>query len=141
MHEVVAWVLLAMVALHVVAVIVMSVLERENLVRAMVTGYKPKARHPGAQDAIAPGAVALLVGATVFAGTAYSILQYDADAFTLRSAESYEHRVGNKGEAMGDDVGEADEDSMRPMSAMGRKQTLQEWVESGHNRILAAWVG
>lgn len=110
LHELVAWVLLAMVALHVVAVMVMSVLERENLIRAMVTGYKPKARHPGAQNAIAPRPVALLVGATVVAGAAYSVLQYDADAFTLRSAESYEHRVGNRGEAMGDDGGEAGED-------------------------------
>ena len=62
LHEVVAWVLLAMVALHVVAVIVMSVLERENLVRAMVTGNKPSARHPGARDAAVPGLLARCEG-------------------------------------------------------------------------------
>lgn len=110
LHEVVAWVLLAMVALHVIAVVVMSVLERENLVRAMVTGDKMVARHPGARDAIAPRTIALLVGAAVVAGTSYLILQYDADAFTLRSAESYEHRAANRAEAMGDDLGEPDED-------------------------------
>ena len=110
LHEVVAWVLLAMVALHVVAVIVMSVLERENLVRAMVTGNKPSARHPGARDAAAPGLLALLVGGAVFAGTAYAILQYDANAFTLRSTEAYEHRTATGVDVTGNDVGEADED-------------------------------
>ena len=110
LHEVVAWVLLAMVALHVVAVIVMSVLERENLVRAMVTGNKPSARHPGARDAAAPGLLALLGGGAVFAGTAYAILQYDADAFTLRSTESYEHRAAIRVDVTDNDVGKADED-------------------------------
>lgn len=92
LHEVIAWVLLAMVALHVVAVIVMSVLERENLVRAMITGAKPAARHPGALDASGPGAVALIAAAAVVVATAYLILQFDPEAFTLRSAEAFEHR-------------------------------------------------
>ena len=110
LHEIVAWVLLAMVGLHVVAVIVMSVLERENLVRAMITGDKPKARHPGGRDAIAPTAVAMLIGAGAFAGAAYSILKYDADAFVLRSPESYEHRAENGADAMSTHTGEAHED-------------------------------
>jgi cytochrome b len=93
MHEVIAWVLLAMVALHVVAVIVMSMVERENLVRAMVTGDKPAARHPGAIDAKSPGGVAWLLGAAAVGGTGYLIVQYDPDAFALRSAESFEHRA------------------------------------------------
>lgn len=93
LHEVIAWVLLAMVALHVVAVVVMSMLERENLVRAMVTGDKPSARHPGAADARSPSIVAWLVGAIVVAATSYLIVQYDPDAFALRSAESFEHRA------------------------------------------------
>lgn len=91
LHQVIAWVLLAMVALHVLAVIVMSMLERENLVRAMVTGDKPAARHPGAVDARSPGAVAWLLGAVVVGATSYLIVQYDPDAFTLRSADSFEH--------------------------------------------------
>ena len=94
LHEVIAWVLLGMVALHVVAVIVMSMLERENLVRAMVTGDKPAARHPGAVDAKSPRAVAWLVGAVVVGVTSYLIFQYDPDAFSLRTAESFEHRAG-----------------------------------------------
>lgn len=94
LHEVIAWVLLAMVAVHVVAVIAMSIIERENLARAMVTGDKPAARHPGARDARAPGPVALIVGAAIIAATSYFIVQYDPEAFTLRSAESFEHRGG-----------------------------------------------
>jgi len=91
-HELVAWTLLAMVALHVLAVIAMSVLERENLVRAMITGKKPAARNSGGADARRPGPLALLVAFIVVVGTGYGILRYDPQAFTLRSAESFEHR-------------------------------------------------
>jgi cytochrome b len=110
LHEVIAWLLLAMVAVHVVAVIVMSMLERQNLVRAMVTGDKPAARHPGARAARSPGAIALLIGGAIVAGTAYLIIQYDSDAFYLRSAESYEHRADGEGGAMHTDDEETDED-------------------------------
>lgn len=91
LHEVTAWALLAMIALHVVAVIVMSMLERDNLVRAMITGDKPAARHPGAAEAKAPGALGWIVSAVVIAATSYAIIQYDPEAFALRSAESFEH--------------------------------------------------
>lgn len=94
LHEVIAWVLLAMVALHVIAVVVMSIFERENLVRAMITGDKPAAKHPGAGDARSPGIIALAVAAGVVATTAYLVHLYDPDAFTLRSAESFEDRGG-----------------------------------------------
>lgn len=93
LHEVIAWVLLAMVALHVVAVIVMSLLEKENLVRAMVSGDKAASRHPGAVDARSPSAVAWLLASTVVGATSYLIVNYDPMAFTLRSAESFEHRA------------------------------------------------
>jgi cytochrome b len=99
LHEVIAWVLLAMIALHVIAVIVMSMLERENLVRAMVTGDKPSTRHPGAVDAKAPGVMAWILGAATVAATAYLIVQYDPDAFAFRSAESFEHRADASGAA------------------------------------------
>lgn len=91
-HEIVAWTLLAMVALHVVAVIVMSRLERQNLIRAMVTGTKPAARYPGAADARRPRPLSLLIALVAVLGTAYGILRYDPQAFTLRTAESFEHR-------------------------------------------------
>lgn len=110
LHEVIAWMLLAMVALHVVAVIVMSLLERENLVRAMITGHKPAARHPGAVDARSPSALAWLVAAVVVGATSYSILQYDPGAFALRSAESYEHRADPTNGATEAEREEAEED-------------------------------
>lgn len=99
LHEVIAWVLLAMVALHVLAVILMSILERENLARAMVTGDKPAVRHPGARDATAPGPLAWILGAVAVVATSYLILQYDPEAFALRSTESFEHRQEAAGAA------------------------------------------
>lgn len=111
LHELLAWTLLAFVGVHVAAVIVMSMLERENLVRAMVTGRKPAIRHPGAEDAWRPSAIGALVAAAAVAGTIYAILQYDPQAFTPRSAEAFEHRENVSG-ASDHDKGQraADED-------------------------------
>jgi cytochrome b len=97
LHEMIGWTLLAMVGFHIAAVIIMSLLERENLVRAMVTGYKPADRHPGASGARRPGALAYAIALVVVAGTVYAILQYDPQAFTLRSAEAFEHRTDGAG--------------------------------------------
>jgi hypothetical protein len=72
----------------------MSLLERENLVRAMISGRKPAARHPGATDARSPRFAALLLAILAIIGATYAILQYDPQAFTLRSADAFEHRAG-----------------------------------------------
>lgn len=91
-HELLGWSLLALVVIHILAVIAMSLLTRENLVRAMVDGTKPADRHPSENEARAPGPLAYLVTGVAIAGGAWAITLYDPQAFTLRSAESYEHR-------------------------------------------------
>ncbi len=110
-HELIAWTLLALVAVHVVAVIVMSLLTKESLVTAMITGTKPAIRHPGSGDARRPGALGLIVAAAAVAGSVYAIQAYDPFAFTLRSAEDYEHGVGGDQERGGGDEDEAHEGS------------------------------
>lgn len=92
LHEVLGWTLLALVAVHIVAVIAMSRLTRENLVRAMITGRKSATLHPGTGDARPPSLLALAAAALVFAGTTYAIVSFDPLAFTPRSAEAFEHR-------------------------------------------------
>lgn len=91
-HELLGWSLLALVVIHILAVIVMSLLTRENLVRAMVDGTKPADRHPSEGDARAPAALAYLLAAVAMAGATWAVTRYDPQAFTLRSAESYEHQ-------------------------------------------------
>ena len=90
-HELLGWSLLAVVVIHVVAVALMSLLTRENLVRGMIDGTKHADRHPSQEDARSPGAVAYLVAALTLAVGAWSVTRFDPRAFTLRSAESYEH--------------------------------------------------
>jgi mono/diheme cytochrome c family protein len=58
-HEVGAWTLAVMVGLHVAGVIVSSVLEKQNLVVGMITGFK---RVPDDTKAEAPGGFARLAG-------------------------------------------------------------------------------
>ncbi|KAB7643875.1 cytochrome b/b6 domain-containing protein [Polymorphobacter fuscus] len=81
LHEGLAGGLLALVGLHVAAVVVMSVLSRENLVRAMVTGVKPRARHPGAVDAAPAAGLAAPAAALAIIAGAYAVQQVDSGAF------------------------------------------------------------
>ena len=103
LHEIIGWTLLAIVALHVAAVIVMSVLQRENLARAMVTGDKPAARHLGAVDSRPPSLIGIILALLVVIGCVYAILEYDPQAFTLRSAEAFEHRAAAAGDIASDE--------------------------------------
>lgn len=96
-HELIAWTLLAFVGLHIVAVVIMSFLERENLIRAMITGKKQADRHPGALDARRPSVVGIFVTAVALAGTIYAALQYDPQAFALRRTEAFEQRASTAG--------------------------------------------
>jgi len=86
LHEAIAWTLVAVIALHVAAVVVMSLLERENLALAMITGRKPADRHPGAVDARRAPLLGFGAAALVTAGTIYAILQYDPQAFSSQRA-------------------------------------------------------
>jgi cytochrome b len=96
LHEILGWTLLALVAVHVIAVFVMSLLTKESLLAAMITGTKPAARHPGAADARRPGWLALSIAVVVVAAAVWAVLTYDPLAFTPRSAEAYEHRMEAK---------------------------------------------
>ncbi len=112
-HEVIGYVLLAMIALHVVAVVVMSVLSRDNLIRAMVTGRKTTVHFPDAQDAAPPARVAVPLAVLVVAGSAYAATRMDPGAFTpgarVEAGETGEaDQKRERGE--GDGAGEADED-------------------------------
>lgn len=92
-HELLGWTLLALVIVHIIAVIAMSLLTRENLVRAMITGTKPAAFHPAAGDARRPGSAAFATAAIVLALASYAVLAIDPGAFTPRSTEAFEHRM------------------------------------------------
>jgi cytochrome b len=94
LHETIAYALLVFVAIHVVAVVAMSALTRENLVRAFVVGSKPAALHPGAADARPPSAFAYALAAAVIAVTVYGITQIDPHAF---SSQPKREEAENKG--------------------------------------------
>ena len=99
LHKVIAWTLLAFVGIHVAAVLLMSLFQRENLVTAMITGKKALARHDGAIDARRPSAVGVEIAIIVVAATIYGVLQYDPQAFTLRGAEAFQERGGSIGDS------------------------------------------
>jgi len=100
LHEIMGWTLLVMIAVHVVAVVVMSMIERENLARAMITGDKAAHRHPGAVDARPPPLLGWALALAAVAATVFAILRYDPQAFTLRSAEAFEHRDAPAGDGI-----------------------------------------
>lgn len=82
LHEAIGYGLLAMIGLHVAAVILMSFAVRENLIRAMVTGRKPKARHPGGRDARPAPIFALPLTGLAVAAAVFGVMRIDSQAFT-----------------------------------------------------------
>lgn len=82
LHETLSNALLGLIALHVVAVIAMSLLTRDNLIRAFITGTKRSDLHPGFSDAQPPSFVSVPVAAIALAGAAYAATSIDPQAFT-----------------------------------------------------------
>jgi len=92
LHEVIAWTLLGLIGLHVTAVIVMSVLTRDNLIGAMITGRKKTTHLPDARDAAPPARLAVPLAIAVVAGSAFAATRIDAGAFQPGSREEAEDR-------------------------------------------------
>ena len=120
-HEVIAWTLLAMIALHVVAVVAMTFLTRDNLIGAMITGRKKTTHFPDAQDAGPPTRLAVPLAMLAIAGASYAATRIDPNAFTPgaraeagESSEADAAEVGESSEAgkaeAGESAGEQDED-------------------------------
>ncbi|QWT15529.1 cytochrome b/b6 domain-containing protein [Sphingobium xenophagum] len=99
LHETLANVLLGLIALHVIAVIAMSLLTKDNLIGAFITGKKSADLHPGVSDALPPTSLALPVAAIIIAGSAYTVTKFDPLAFTPGAhAEAGEGGNSERGE-------------------------------------------
>lgn len=98
-HEALAIAMLVVVGVHIVGVILSSVLHRENLPRAMVTGYKSGLR---AEDGITrkSGVVALLMIAVLIGFWAYGLTTQRLPFGLSGSGESA--AAGDAGEQDGD---------------------------------------
>lgn len=66
LHLILAWLLLGVVGAHLLGIIIESVLHRDNLIAAMITGYK--AGPHGSRGVDQRGVVAIIMLAMVFAG-------------------------------------------------------------------------
>lgn len=98
LHEAIAYGLLALIGVHVLAVVAMSLASGENLIRGMVTGSKPASRHPGAVDARRAPWFALPVAGLAVAAAAYGAMRVDPQAFGPHaSAEAGESHDGGAG--------------------------------------------
>lgn len=82
LHEALAYLLLGLIVLHVMAVVVMSFLTRENLIVAFITGRKRADLHPGAIDARPPATLAVPLAVIAIGGAAYGATRIDPVAFT-----------------------------------------------------------
>ncbi|MEO7682079.1 MAG: cytochrome b/b6 domain-containing protein, partial [Sphingomonas sp.] len=81
LHEGLSNLLLGLIALHVTAVIAMSLLTRENLILAFITGRKRGDLHPGVPDARPPATLATPIAALVIGSSAYGATLIDPTAF------------------------------------------------------------
>lgn len=86
-HEAIAYALLALVAVHITAVLLVSYLSKDNLIAAMLTGSKRAARHPDALDAIPPARLAVPVTFVAVLLTAFGVTIVDRNAFAPHSSQ------------------------------------------------------
>lgn len=90
LHEGIAWFLLGLIGVHVAAVIATSILSRENLIRAMVTGRKKAADHPNAQRVRTASPAAFVLALAVSGAAVAGIRSLDPQAFSLQPREGHE---------------------------------------------------
>ncbi|MBI4808447.1 MAG: cytochrome b/b6 domain-containing protein [Nitrosomonadales bacterium] len=89
LHEVLSFAMLAVVLVHVAGVAVSSIMHRENLVRAMITGSKEARPEEGVERSHAwLGVIMLLVVATFWAG--YSAVNAMAPDEAVSQAEHHD---------------------------------------------------
>jgi cytochrome b len=98
-HEAIAYGLLALIVVHVAAVVIMSLATRENLIRAMVTGRKPGNLHLGATDAKPAPAIAYVLAGVVLAASVYGITRFDPAAFQPHAVTDSEGASGPNADA------------------------------------------
>ncbi|MEP7004749.1 MAG: cytochrome b/b6 domain-containing protein [Sphingomonas bacterium] len=82
LHEALANILLGLIALHVLSVVAMSLLTRDNLIGAFITGKKNAALHLGVPDAQPPAPLAVPLALIAIGGTTYGATVIDPVAFT-----------------------------------------------------------
>lgn len=82
LHEVIAWSLLGLIGVHVAAVILTSILSRENLVRTMVTGRKKAADYPKVERVRTASAAAFMAALAVSGAALAGIRSIDPQAFS-----------------------------------------------------------
>ncbi len=98
LHEALANLLLVLIALHVLAVIAMSLLTRDNLVRAFITGKKRADLYPGVPDARPAGVLAVPVAAIAIGAAAYGATVIDHGAFTPSAHSTVSDRADGEHE-------------------------------------------
>lgn len=117
LHEGLAWALLGLIGIHVAAVIATSILSRENLVSAMITGRKRAADHPEVRRVRSASPAAVLFALMAAGSAVLAIRDLDPQAFSPQQREGAEPEAGEQGEA-----GEAAEGkaSVRPVPGRDR---------------------
>ncbi len=107
LHEVLANILLGLIALHVVAVITMSLLTKDNLIGAFITGRKRADLHPGVADARSPAPLGIPMATVAIGAAAYAITIVDPVAFTPGAHAE----AGDNGDETGGGAGEGGRDN------------------------------